>query len=135
MNWKLIFKLSLFGVLIGLLTTFFIRTEIEMWFWLGAYAISVAVIIKNTAKYRFGHAWMVALLGGVWSGVIHGLLITWYSVLHLDEMLLMAGLPISPRFIVMLIGPAIGAFMGISLGMICWMLGFVFDRTRPQRSK
>jgi hypothetical protein len=78
---------------------------------------------------------MVALLGGVWSGIMHGLLISWYAEIHLDEMLLMAGLPISPRFIVMLIGPAIGAFMGISLGMICWMLGFVFDRTRPQRSK
>ncbi len=47
MNWNLIFKLSLFGLAMGIATVYWIPSNIEPYFWLVIFIICAYAIAKN----------------------------------------------------------------------------------------
>lgn len=47
MNWPLILKLSLFGLVMGIATVFVIPSRVEPLFWLGIFVVCAYVIAKQ----------------------------------------------------------------------------------------
>ena len=56
MNWKLILQLSLFGLVMGVATVFFISSSVEPFCWLIVFLISAYVIARGVRERDEGLA-------------------------------------------------------------------------------
>jgi hypothetical protein len=119
MNWKLIIQLSLFGLAMGLLTVFVIPSNIEPLFWLVIFAICAYIIATQAPGRYLLHGLLVSLVNSVWITAAHVLFFDNYIVNHQPEMAMMASMPLpnSPRTMMALMGPIVGAASGVVLGL------------------
>jgi hypothetical protein len=128
MNWKLILSLSLFGLVMSVGTVYFISSMAEPVFWLVIFIISAAAIAKYATGRFFVHGLCVGLANCIWMTGGHVLLFDDYAARHAGEMERMAGLPFSPRVMMLIVGPAIGAASGAMLGLLSLIVARVFLR-------
>lgn len=118
MNWKLIFSLSLFGVVMGGLSLFgYTQHGVEPVLWLVSGLFISFLIAKYAPKRVFMH--------GLWVGIIEGILkslITfagWDLYTQNNNMEMYGGpAPIAANFFTLILGIIIGAVYGIFLGLI-----------------
>jgi hypothetical protein len=61
MSWNLIFKLSLFGLTMGLATVYVIPSDIDLFCWLIIFIIYAYLIAKNCHSKYFLHGLMVSI--------------------------------------------------------------------------
>ncbi|MBU0508948.1 hypothetical protein KKH27_08955 [bacterium] len=134
MNWKLIFVVSLLGVLIGLVSLFGL-VDLNQWFIAIMWWLIAALILGRFAhKKYFGH--------GLWTGVIESLVSSTLIYLFFDTYVAnnpkvaeqLAQLPPgvdarSMMLINMLVGVIIG---GVVLGLLTLLSGKVFGEPEPQ---
>lgn len=119
MNWKLVFTLSLFGLAMGSATVFVISSTVEPFFWLGIFVICAWAIAKYAPKRFFVHGLVVGLVNSVWVTASHVLMFDDYIYNHPKEHAMMASMPLpgSPKLMMALMGPIIGAVSGVVLGL------------------
>jgi hypothetical protein len=119
MNWKLIFQLSLFGLLMGVATVFVIPSNIEPIFWLLIFATCAYIIARRCSSRYFLHGWLVSVVNSVWITACHVLLFDSYVVNHPREAAMTASMPLPshPRLMMALMGPVIGVVSGLVLGL------------------
>ena len=119
MNWKLIAQLSVFGLVMGVLTVFLIPSTIEPFFWLAVFIVSSWLIATRCSGSYFAHGVLTGIANSVWVTSAHVLLFRQYVARHPAEMASMASMPFSthPRVLMALTGPVIGVISGIVLGL------------------
>jgi len=119
MNWKLIFQLSLFGLLMGVATVFFIPSSVEPFCWLVIFLISAYAIARGAPGRPFLHGVGVGLANSVWVTATHILLVNEYLARHAREAAMMSSGPMAthPRVMMAVTGPVIGLISGIVLGV------------------
>jgi hypothetical protein len=132
MNWKLILQLSLFGLAMGIGTVFVIPSKIEPLFWLAIFIVCAYIIAKRVPDKHFLHGFFVSLVNCVWVTGSHMLLFNQYVANHPQEAAMMQAMPLasSPRLMMALMGPIIGATSGAVLGLFAFVAGRLL-RTRP----
>ena len=119
MNWKLILQLSLFGLVMGVATVFFISSSVEPFCWLVIFLISAYAIARTARGRPFLHGVCVGLANSVWVTGAHILLADQYLARHAREAAMMNSMPMPthPRLMMALMGPVIGLASGIVLGI------------------
>ena len=118
MNWKLILQLSLFGLVMGVATVFFISSSVEPFCWLVVFLISAYAIARGARGRPFLHGVCVGLANSVWVTGAHILLVDQYLARHAREAAMSSmPMPTHPRLMMALMGPVIGLLSGIVLGI------------------
>jgi len=120
MNWKLILQLSLFGLVMGVATVFFISSAVEPFCWLAVFLVSAYAIARGAPGRPFLHGVCVGLANSVWVTGAHILLVNQYLARHPREVEMMSSMPMPthPRIMMALTGPVVGLVSGIVLGII-----------------
>ena len=127
---KLIFQLSLFGIVMGFATISLIPQNIEPIFWLIIFIFCAYTIAKHCSGKFFMHGFMVSLVNSVWITAIHILFFQTYIVNHPDQLSMMAELPMpySPRIIMLLSGLPFGIIFGLVLGLFSFIASKLVKR-------
>jgi hypothetical protein len=125
MNWSLILKLSMFGLVMGIATVFVIPSSIEPIFWLGIFVVCAHLIAKNRPGNLFLHGLMVSLVNAVWITTAHMVFVGPYLSNHAQEAAMMANMPLpdSPRLMMLMTGPVVGLISGVVLGLFSFIAG------------
>ena len=123
MNWRLIFALSLFGVVMAVAGLFGLTRKIEPLLWLLIFIIYAICIAKYCAGKYFLHGFLVSLLNGVWIALIHFAFFPLFLRNNPDMAIAFQNLPqsISLRALNLIIGPIVGALFGIVAGLFAWV--------------
>jgi len=123
MNWKLIFQLSLFGLVMAIATVYWIPGNIEMWIWLPIFIVCAYFIAKRCKSQYFLHGFMVSIFNSFWVTSAHILLYQTYIMNHAKEAEMMAKMPMpdSPRLMMLMTGPFIGILFGLILGLFAFI--------------
>jgi len=132
-DWKLVFKLSLFGLAMGLGTVFFIPPSIEPIFWLIIFLVCAYVIAKQRPAKHFLHGLFVGLVNSVWVTASHIVFFGHYIDNHPREAAMMTSMPLpdSPRLVMALMGPVVGLVSGLVIGILSWIAARILKRPQP----
>jgi len=68
MNWKIIFQLSVFGLIMAIATVWLIPEKVEPIFWLFIFIFSAYIIAKAVGRRYFLHGFCVSLVNCIWIG-------------------------------------------------------------------
>src|ERR1700749_3209124 len=71
MNWKIIFQLSIFGLIMAVATISLIPEKIEPVFWLAIFGFCAYVIAKVCPRRYFLHGFLVSMVNAVWITIAH----------------------------------------------------------------
>jgi hypothetical protein len=123
MNAKLIFALSGFGLLMGLLTVWVIPSNVEPIFWLAIFAVCAWLIAKFAPGKYFLHGFLTSLVNSVWITTAHIAFVGDYLAHHANEAAMLAKMPMpdSPRLMMAMTGPVVGVVSGLILGLFSWV--------------
>jgi hypothetical protein len=123
LNKSLIFRLSLFGLAMGILTINVIPSSVEPFCWLIVFIISAYLIAKKTAGRYFLHGFLTSLGNCVWVTGLHILFFNTYVANHQAELAQMSNGPLAehPRLMMLIAGPAIGIISGLVLGLFSFL--------------
>jgi len=130
MNYKLIFQLSLFGLVMALLTVFWIPSSMEPGFWAAIFIFCAYLIaLKSSGKYFMTGFW-VSIANCIWITVAHILFFRTYIANHPHEMQMMAKLPVhySVRMMMLITGPLIGIISGLVLGLFAFIASKIMQK-------
>jgi len=127
LNWKLIFQLSLFGLIMSIATVFWIPMNIEPVFWLVIFAVCAYIIVKNTPGKYFLHGFLVSMINSVWITAAHVIFYDAYMANHPDMASMNAGQS-NPQLMMILMGPVFGAVFGLILGAFSFAAGKIIKK-------
>lgn len=121
MKWKTVLSLSLFGVLMGVLSLMGYTKGIEWYLW-GAIAIISAIIINKSGGNIFGNSIMSGLLMSIFATIITLAFLDKYVQNNpgaLDETQGVSFLTIEVFLFFM--GVVIGLFYGVGIALLTWI--------------
>ena len=127
LNWKLIFQLSLFGLIMSIATVFWIPMNIEPVCWLVIFALCAYIIVKNTPGKYFLHGFMVSMINSVWITAAHVIFYDTYMATH-PEMASMNQGQSNPQLMMIVMGPVFGAAFGLILGAFSFAAGKIIKK-------
>jgi hypothetical protein len=127
MNWKLILRLAIFGIAMGLGTVFFIPSTVEPIVWLIVFLLSAYAIAKYCVRLRFLNGLLVGLLDSLFKTTVHMIFFTSYVTRHSHEMAMIRQMTtaISPRQLIALSSPVWGLVFGTVIGLLAMLLGIL----------
>lgn len=121
MNWKIIFQLSLFGLIMAIATISLIPEKVEPIFWLIIFAFCAWVIAKVCSGKYFLHGFLVSIINSVWITIAHISFRATYLAHHPQVAAMTAGMPpplaVHPRLAMVIMAPVFGALFGIINGL------------------
>jgi hypothetical protein len=120
LKWRLIFELSLLGLLMGFATVWFIPFKSEIYFWLIIYIYSAYRIGNIHRGNYFLHGFLVSVLNGCWYALVHVFFYHEFIAFHPEELSLfqLLSLEQSPKFATLVTGPLFGAGFGLLVGTL-----------------
>jgi len=123
MNWKLIFQLSVFGLIMAFATVSLIPEKVEPVFWLVIFVFCAWVIAKACSGKYFLHGFLVSLVNCIWIVAAHIYFFQTYMAHHpsMASMKLPAPLNAHPRLAMLIFGPVFGILSGIILGLFSFV--------------
>ncbi|MDB5005603.1 MAG: hypothetical protein JWQ34_3828 [Mucilaginibacter sp.] len=119
MNWKLIFQLSFFGLIMAFATVSLIPEKVEPVFWLVIFVFCAYVIARAAPGKYFLHGFLVSMVNSIWITAVHCYFYKNYAVHHPDMVTMYTG--IHPRRMMLCYGPVFGAMFGIVLGLFAFI--------------
>jgi hypothetical protein len=130
MDWKLIFKLSLFGLGMAVATLSWIPGNIEPYLWLVIFITCAYIIAKNVPGKYFLHGFLVSLVNSAWITGIHVVFIRAFFANHPEAVEMNAHMPIPahPRASMIIVGPFLGAGFGLILGLFAFVASKIVKR-------
>lgn len=137
MSWKVIFLLSLSGIVVGFAGVFGLKGAAEMVVWLVLFLVFAIVIAKQRDSDYFVHALLASILAGFWVGVVHAAFVNTF-VAHDPRLGTgLARIPPSahPRLMMFIYGPFIGAVTGVVAGLMAAVAGKFVKRTQSPTPK
>ena len=131
MSWKIIILLSFFGLIMAFLSVFWIPTKTEPIIWLVIFIFCGYIIAKYSPGRFFLHGFLICILNSIWITVIHFIFYDTYIINHPEILQINNSMPLkdSPRLLLLIIGPLIGTFSGIILGLIATVAGKFVKRS------
>src|SRR5258707_14300551 len=119
LDFKLILRLSLFGLVMAIATVFVIPSKVEPLCWLVIFLVCAVLIARRAPAKYFLHGFAVSLANCVWITSFHILFFDSYLARHPQEAAMMKTMPLpdSPRLMMLLTGPVVGIVSGIVLGL------------------
>src|SRR6185437_5985248 len=130
MNWKLIFQLSAFGLIMAFGTISLIPDKIEWVFWLVIFVFCALVIGKACSVNFFLHGFLVSLVNSIWITTVHIAFRQTYAANHPDMAAMGANMPLAnhPRMAMAIMGPVFGAVSGLVLGLFSFIASRLVKR-------
>ena len=124
MNWRLIFMLSLLGLVMGVATVYFIPSNIEPLFWLACWIFWAYMIATRAGGRYFLHGIATGVASTVWIIAAHVALFQSYVTNHPQEMAAMQTmwLPTHPRQAMTLNSIIIGVVAGAIVGLLAMLI-------------
>jgi hypothetical protein len=133
MNWKIIFQLSIFGLIMAFGTVQLIPERIEPIFWLLIFAVCAWVIARVCPGKYFLHGFLVSMVNSVWITTVHVIFRLTYVAHHPQMASINTNLPVSlqnhPRVAMVIMGPIFGACFGIILGLFCFIASKIVKKS------
>lgn len=127
MNWQLIFLLSGFGILMGILSVNGFTKKVEPFFWIVFGLFSAYVLSKNVSEKIFWHGFIVGILWGVFNGILQSTFLNIYlknnPSYHKKYEKVKSR---NYRLYVLLVGPMLGLVTGSVLGGLAWFFQKMF---------
>lgn len=121
MNWKIIFQLSIFGLIMSFATVSLIPEKVEPAFWVVIFAFCAYVIAKVCSGNYFWHGFLVSMVNCIWITAVHIWFRETYETHHPNMASMAADMPkylaVHPRIAMAVMGPLFGAAFGIVLGV------------------
>jgi hypothetical protein len=120
MNWQLIVRLSLFGLVMGVATVYVIPSNVEPFVWLPVFGFCAYAIATSGSGRLFVHGLALGVANSVWITTAHILLFDAYVATHPAEAEMMTSMPLpdSPRLMMAITGPVIGVVSGVVIGLL-----------------
>jgi uncharacterized membrane protein YeaQ/YmgE (transglycosylase-associated protein family) len=128
MNWRLIFTLSVVGVLMGVATVLGITKGMEGLLWLIIAIFCAFWIARNVKEKHFQHGLLVGVIAGSIAPLIQVLLFSTYAANN-PEIVRDAPPGWSARTLFLIMTPFIGVVSGLVLGLLTWAAGKVFRKS------
>lgn len=130
MNWTLIFKLSLFGLVMAFATVFFIPSSVEPFIWLVISVICAYIIAKNCSSNFFLHGFMVSIINSIWITIAHIGFYHTYIANHPKEAEMLSKMPsnLNPKVLMLITGPIIGVISGLIFGLFAFIASRIVKR-------
>jgi hypothetical protein len=117
MDWNLVGRLSLLGLALGAVTAFVVPPAVETWLWLAIIALSAYAIARSKVPRPFAHRFAMAVLAIVWHTLVHVLFFEHFARVNAEYVESIRKLPLDPRITLLLIGPVVGTFSGVVVGI------------------
>ena len=121
MNWKLIFQLSVFGLIMAFATVSLIPEMFEPVFWLVIFVFCAWVIAKACTGKYFMHGFLVSIVNCIWITIVHIIFVAKYIAAHPDNAKIAKAFPdsmaVHPRMEMAIVAPVFGVIFGIILGL------------------
>ena len=118
MNKKLILLLSLFGIAMAFISTYWITsTTSELAVWFVILLTCAYFISRQCSEKYFLNGFLAGILSSFFVTAAHIWLFDDYASHHLERMLLFGNMPMSPRTGMALMAPAFALVSGLSLGL------------------
>jgi hypothetical protein len=125
MNWKLIFQLSIFGLIMAFATVSLIPENIEFAFWLIVFIFCAYIIAKVCTGSYFLHGFLVSIVNCVWVTGAHMIFHASYMAHHPSMAAsydnVPASLKIHPRLGMIIVGACAGIISGLVLGLFAFI--------------
>jgi len=125
MNWKLIFQLSIFGLIMAFGTVSLIPEKIEPLFWAVIFVFCSWVIARAAQGKYFLHGFMTGLFNCIWITIIHYFFYQRYMENHprVDSMTAAIPPPFTthPRAYVLLVGLSLGIMSAVIFGLFAFI--------------
>jgi hypothetical protein len=132
MNWKIIFQLSIFGLIMAFGTVSLIPEKVEPAFWLIIFIFCAIVIVRVCPDKFFLHGFLVSMVNCVWITAVHIIFRGTYVANHPQMAEMSASMPaafaIHPRLAMVIMGPIFGAMFGIILGLFSLVASFIVKK-------
>jgi hypothetical protein len=124
-NWKLIFQLSLFGLLMGAATISLIPQNAEPFFWLVIFILCAYLVAKKAPGKYFLHGFLTSIINSVWITTAHVLFATTYLANHPQMVQMNLNMPammqMHQRTTMAVMGLPFGIGFGLVLGLFCFI--------------
>ena len=125
MNWKIIFQLSIFGLIMAFGTISLIPEKFEPAFWLVIFIFCAWVIAKVCPGKYFLHGFLVSMVNSVWITAANITFRQTYLAHHPKVASMNTNMPaalaIHPQLTMALMGPIFGVMFGIILGLFSFV--------------
>ena len=134
MNWKIIFQLSVFGLIMSVATVFLIPEAVEPVFWIAIFIFSAYIIAKAVNKKHFLHGFCLSLINCAWITAAHLIFYSTYIVNHPGVAKMSTQypfLPAHPRLATLLIAPVFGMISGLILGLFSFIASLIVKKKSP----
>lgn len=131
MNWKLIFQLSLFGLVMAFGTISLIPEKMEFIFWIVIWLVSAYFIAKTCAANYFWYGFALSMFNSVWLTLMHVLFYHSYAAHHpgVVQMYDSSPLHLHPRLFTLLLCPISGIIFGIVQGLFAFVASKIVKKT------
>jgi hypothetical protein len=133
MNWKIIFQLSLFGLIMAFATISLIPEKVEPIFWLVIFAFCAWVIAKACSGKYFLHGFLVSIVNSVWITIAHILFRATYLAHHPQVASMSAAMPpplaTHPRLAMVIMAPVFGILFGIINGLFALVASKIVNKS------
>lgn len=121
MNWTLILSLSMFGVLIGLLSVLGITKKAEPLLWLLVGFFTIFILYRKATGMIFWHGFIIGIFWGCLNSIIQSIFFKTYlknNPKYTEAYNKSSRL--KPRYLILLVGPLLGLLTGAVLGGLAW---------------
>jgi hypothetical protein len=132
MNWILILTLSLVGLVMGVATLFGLGM-LEPLLWLIIFIIYAWLIASRASEKYFLHGLLVSVFNGLWITAIH---VTFFTTYVKNNPQMLQGTPsgINPRVMMIVMGPVVGALLGLVAGLFAFIASKIRKRPAIEQS-
>jgi Zn-dependent protease with chaperone function len=129
-NKKLIFKLSLLGLLVSIATLLYIPNDFEFYFWLPVLFISAYTIAKYCKGKYFINGFLTGLFNTFWLTATQYIFFKTYAEKHPMAMELFkdTAIPEQPRIFMLITNPIIGVVSATVLGILSLLTSRILKR-------
>lgn len=137
MNWKIIFQLSIFGLIMAFATVSLIPENVEPAFWIVIFIFCAYVIAKTCSGNYFWQGFLLSMINCIWITAAHIAFRETYEAHHPNMLSLADNMPrylaVHPRLAMTVMGPVFGAMFGLVLGVFSLIASKIVHRTFATR--
>jgi hypothetical protein len=124
-NWKLIFQLSIFGLIMAIATISLIPANIEPVIWLVIMILIAFIVAKKAPGKYFLHGFLISIVNSIWITIAHVLYASTYLANHPQMVSMNLQMPMimqqHQRTTMAVLGLPFGAVFGLVLGLFCFI--------------